>query len=115
MKKQVGFVKAMPDKVYAVKGFPLSPQEHRASRDTLIQRGLFPQRESVKWHIMYCVISICPQMTIISVPAPMRIQPISDFAVKSSWRNTKASIRVITVLSLSMGTTFETSPICRAL
>lgn len=37
------------------------------------------------------------------------------FAVKSSWRNITARIRVMTTLSLSMGATFETLPIWIAL
>ena len=53
--------------------------------------------------------------TMNSVPAPIRMQPIRDFAVNSSCRKTKASTKVITTLSLSMGTTFEVSPTCRAL
>ena len=43
--------------------------------------------------------------TINRVPAAMRAQPTILLAVKGSWRNTKASTRVITTLSLSMGTT----------
>ena len=53
--------------------------------------------------------------TITNVPAPMRTQPINDFAVKSSCKNTKASTNVMTTLNLSMGTTFEASPNCNAL
>ena len=52
--------------------------------------------------------------TITKVPMPMRIHPISDFAVNSSCRNVKARINVMTTLRLSMGTTFEASPICNA-
>ncbi len=54
-------------------------------------------------------------MTIRRVPAPMHIQPNRDFIVNSSCRKTKAKIRVSTTLNLSMGTTLEASPICRAL
>ena len=43
--------------------------------------------------------------TINRVPAATRAQPTILLAVKGSWRNTKASTRVITTLSLSMGTT----------
>ena len=53
--------------------------------------------------------------TITSVPAPIRIQPSKVFAVNSSCKNTKAKIKVITTLNLSIGTTFDASPICSAL
>lgn len=43
--------------------------------------------------------------TINRVPAATRAQPTILLAVKGSWRNTKASTRVITTLSLSMDTT----------
>lgn len=49
--------------------------------------------------------------TIKSVPAVMRIEPISDLTLNSSCRNIKASMSVNKTLSLSIGTTFETSPI----
>ncbi len=52
--------------------------------------------------------------TISSVPMPIRTQPITEFTVNFSCRKTKASTRVMTTLSLSIGTTLETSPICRA-
>ena len=45
--------------------------------------------------------------TINRVPAATRAQPTILLAVKGSWRNTKASTRVITTLSLSMDTTCE--------
>ena len=48
-------------------------------------------------------------------PAVMSIIPTRDFTVNCSCRKTKASTRVMTTLSLSMGTTLETSPICSAL
>ena len=41
--------------------------------------------------------------------------PIKDFTVNCSWRNTNARINVKTTLSLSIGTTFEASPTCNAL
>ena len=53
--------------------------------------------------------------TIIKVPMPIRMQPIKDFGVNFSCRNTKASTKVIITLNLSTGTTFDTSPICNAL
>ena len=49
--------------------------------------------------------------TISSVPAPIKIHPIIDLIVNCSCRNTKARISVIITLSLSIGTTFEASPI----
>ena len=52
--------------------------------------------------------------TISSVPAPMSRQPIRDLGVKRSCRNTNASTSVMTTLSLSIGTTFDASPICSA-
>ena len=53
--------------------------------------------------------------TINSVPDPIRIHPIIDLIVNSSCRKTKASISVMTTDNLSIGTTFEASPICKAL
>lgn len=55
------------------------------------------------------------QSTINKVPAAIKTQPITDFGVTFSCRKTNAKISVRTVLILSMGTTFEASPICRAL
>jgi len=52
--------------------------------------------------------------TISSVPAPMSRQPIRDLGVKRSCKNTNASMSVMTTLSLSIGTTFDASPICSA-
>lgn len=52
--------------------------------------------------------------TISSVPAPMSRQPIRDLGVKRSCKNTNASTSVMTTLSLSIGTTFDASPICSA-
>ena len=48
------------------------------------------------------------------VPAVMRTAPTADLTVNRSCRNTKASTRVMTTLSLSIGTTLEASPICSA-
>ena len=53
--------------------------------------------------------------TITSVPAAINTQPIKDLAVNLSCRNTKAKINVITTLNLSIGTTFDASPSCKAL
>ena len=53
--------------------------------------------------------------TITRVPAARRIEPTSDFKVNCSCKNTKARIKVKTVLILSIGTTFDASPICKAL
>lgn len=53
--------------------------------------------------------------TITSVPAAIKTQPIKDLAVNLSCRNTKAKINVITTLNLSIGTTFDASPSCKAL
>ena len=52
--------------------------------------------------------------TISNVPAPIRMQPISECTVNFSCRKTKASTSVMTTLSLSTGTTREASPICNA-
>ena len=52
--------------------------------------------------------------TISSVPAPMRAHPSRAFAPACSWRKRKARARVMTTLSLSTGTTLETSPAWRA-
>lgn len=61
-----------------------------------------------------CIFKIIYK-TINSVPAPIKTQPINDLIVNSSCRNTKANTRVMTTLNLSIGTTFEASPICNAL
>lgn len=53
--------------------------------------------------------------TITNVPTPIKTQPISDFTVNCSCRNTKAKTIVMTTLNLSMGATLDTSPICNAL
>ena len=53
--------------------------------------------------------------TITRVPAPISTHPIRDFTVNCSCKNTNPRIRVITTLSLSMGTTLDTVPICKAL
>ena len=53
--------------------------------------------------------------TINIVPAPIRIPPIIDLRVNSSCRKTNASISVMTTDNLSIGTTLEASPICKAL
>ena len=52
--------------------------------------------------------------TINSVPAVMRAQPMRFLAVKGSCSTTKASARVMTTLSLSMGTTLDAAPTCKA-
>lgn len=53
--------------------------------------------------------------TITNVPVAIKTQPINDFAVNCSCKNTNARTRVITTLNLSIGTTFDASPICNAL
>ena len=62
-------------------------------------------------------VEILPYLynAINSVPRPIKMQPIRDFTVNCSCKNTKAKIRVITTLSLSIGTTFDAVPICSAL
>ena len=52
--------------------------------------------------------------TINSVPAVIRAQPMRLLAVKGSCSTTKASARVMTTLSLSMGTTLDAAPTCKA-
>ena len=52
--------------------------------------------------------------TIISVPAPISTQPTTSFTDTSSCSSKNASTRVMTTLSLSIGTTFEASPTCSA-
>ena len=52
---------------------------------------------------------------ITRVPAAIKPQPIADFTENCSWRNITAKIIVMTTLSLSIGTTLEACPICRAL
>ena len=53
--------------------------------------------------------------TINNVPAVIKIEPIIDFIVNCSCKNVNAKIKVITTLNLSIGTTFDASPICNAL
>ena len=62
-----------------------------------------------------CDVCIISYRTISIVPAPIRIHPATDFIVMFSCRRTTASIMVITTDSLSIGTTFDTSPICKAM
>ena len=52
--------------------------------------------------------------TITSVPAAIRMVPIRDLTLNFSCRKIKDSASVITTLSLSMGTTLDTSPSCSA-
>ena len=52
---------------------------------------------------------------MINVPIPMNIHPIKDCTVNFSCNKRKANSIVITILNLSMGTTFDTSPICERL
>ena len=52
---------------------------------------------------------------INSVPAAIRMPPITPLTVTVSCRTTNARIIVITTLSLSIGATRLASPICRAL
>ena len=52
--------------------------------------------------------------TINRVPAVISAQPIRLLAVNGSRRTINASTSVITTLSLSMGTTLQASPICKA-
>ena len=53
--------------------------------------------------------------TINNVPAVIKIEPIIDLIVNCSCKNVNAKIKVITTLNLSIGTTFDASPICNAL
>ena len=53
--------------------------------------------------------------TINRVPVPMRIQPSREFKLNFSCRKTNANTSMMTTLSLSMGTTFDASPICSTL
>jgi len=52
---------------------------------------------------------------ITKVPATIKQQPIKVFNVICSPKNIKARTIVITILNLSIGTTFEASPSCNAL
>ena len=61
------------------------------------------------------ILQYVSHSTISNVPAPIKAQPIRDFAVNSSCRNTNASTSVMITLSLSMGTTLDAWPICSAL
>ena len=61
------------------------------------------------------VMYLLGHSTISSVPAPMSTQPIHDFGVNFSCRNTNASTSVKTTLNLSTGTTLQASPSCSAL
>ena len=49
------------------------------------------------------------------LPVAIKHPPITTFNVTSSFKKINESIMVITTLSLSIGATFETSPICIAL
>ena len=50
-------------------------------------------------------------MTMSNVPPAMRMHPRMERGVSCSWSSTAARMMVITTLSLSIGTTFDTSPI----
>ena len=79
---------------------------------------LFPGHTFLFDMLHDCIMNRDPESvhsTMTSVPAPIRIQPIRDFTVNSSCRKIKASINVMTTLSLSTGTTLDASPICKAL
>ena len=52
--------------------------------------------------------------TMNKVPAAMSAQPIRFLAVNGSCRMKNASASVMTTLSLSMGTTLDAAPICKA-
>ena len=82
-------------------------QQDFISHCTLMFYYLVRQTESL--------YSICNYITIINVPIPIKTHPINDFIVKSSCKKTNANIKVITTLNLSIGTTFDASPICNAL
>ena len=69
----------------------------------------------VLFHSYYSLCTSHVYKTMTNVPIPIRIHPINDFTVNSSCRNTNARISVITTLNLSIGTTFDASPICNAL
>ena len=86
--------------------------DHLSSTKTKILAILFPTQKGSAQGAP-CSFFDC-HSTISRVPAVIRIQPTRDLAVNFSWRNTKASTRVRMVLILSMGTTLEASPICRA-
>ena len=83
------------------------------------KRGSLFQIEPFSISILLLLVLFIPtsknQRTIRSVPAPMSAHPTADFGVNFSCKNTNASTSVITTLSLSIGTTFEASPICSAL
>ena len=79
-------------------------------------KNLFVQVVQTSFRVFDVSILQCvSHSTISSVPAPIKAQPIRDFAVNSSCRNTNASTSVIITLSLSMGTTLDAWPICSAL
>lgn len=61
------------------------------------------KKTPVTWRFFY--------KTITKVPAPINTQPISDLVVNSSCKNANANTKVITTLSLSIGTTLDASPI----
>ena len=82
-------------------------QQDFISHCTLMFYYLVRQTESI--------YSICNYITIINVPIPIKTHPINDFIVKSSCKKTNANTKVITTLNLSIGTTFDASPICNAL
>ena len=77
-----------------------------------IDETFFRESQKGSLHLInVSAILICFYSTIRSVPAPIRAQPIRDFAVNFSCRNTKANTSVMITLSLSIGTTFDASPI----
>ncbi len=88
---------------------------------SLSMRGRFFCKPSITVPLPYHCHSLpfpqarlcCPgyYSTITSVPAAMSTHPMADLTVNCSCRKIAASIMVKTTLSLSIGTTLDTSPI----
>jgi len=84
------------------------------ARSNTGEGGEDSERQSASGRVRRPRFCISRYSTINSVPAVMRAQPMRLLAVKGSCSTTKASARVMTTLSLSMGTTLDAAPICKA-
>ena len=75
---------------------------------TGLAQAVLGSRASLVTSLVLLVVAIVLELAV------MRAQPIRLLAVKGSCSTTKASARVMTTLSLSMGTTLDAAPICKA-
>ena len=63
---------------------------------------------------LFLDVKVLRYRTMNKVPIAIKIQPTSDLRVNCSCKNINANTKVMTTLSLSIGTTFEACPNCNA-